>query len=85
MDTLLTILTDPKFLTIVGPLGVIAIVEGWAIYKLFSLYKESLEKRLSDWQQVKDEYTQLSNDLNKTLDVLIKTVGRKNGNGNGGN
>jgi hypothetical protein len=85
VDTLLTILTDPKFLTIVGPLGVIAIVEGWAIYKLFSLYKESLEKRLSDWQQVKDEYTQLSNDLNKTLDVLIKTVGRKNGNGNGGN
>jgi hypothetical protein len=84
VDTLITILTDPKFLTIVGPLGVAAALEAWAIYSLFTRLEDLQEKRLQDWQTMKDEYTQLSSDINKTLDVLIKTLGRKNGNGNGG-
>jgi len=82
MDTLLEILTSLK---IWGPLGVISAVEAWALYALFNRLEDLQERRLQDWQKMKDEYAQLSEDINKTLDVLIKTVSRKNGNGNGGN
>jgi predicted PurR-regulated permease PerM len=81
VDTIIELLNSVK---IIGPLGVVAVIEAWAIYSLFNKLEEIQEKRLQDWQQMKDEYTQLSSDINKTLDVLIKTLGRKNGNGNGG-
>ena len=81
MDTIIELLNSVK---VIGPLGVVAVIEAWAIYSLFNKLEEIQEKRLQDWQTMKDEYTQLSQDINKTLDVLIKTLGRKNGNGNGG-
>ena len=85
MDTLIQLLTDPRFLQVVGPLGIFAIVEGYVIYKLFCLYNESLQKRLDDHIKMKDAYTELVDNINRTLDAVLKVIGRKNGNGNGGN
>lgn len=80
---LFTMLLDPKFLSIVGPLGVIAVVEGYAIYKLFSLYSSTQEKRLEEWKQSNKDYEQLSQEINRTLDTVLKVIGNKR-NGNGG-
>ena len=78
MDTFLELLSSIK---IVGPVGIIAIVEGWVIYKLFFLYKDSLEKRLQDWETMNKDYQDLSNQINSTLDTVLKVFGRKNDNG----
>jgi hypothetical protein len=80
----LTMLLDPKFLSVVGPLGVIAVVEGYAIYKLFNLYSSTQEKRLEEWKQTNKDYEQLSQEINRTLDTVLKIIGNKR-NGNGGN
>ena len=77
MDFLLDILNNIK---IIGPLGVVACVEAYAIYVLLNKLEEQQEKRLQDWQSMKDEYTQLSSDINKTLDAILKMFGRKGGN-----
>lgn len=78
MDTFLQLITSVK---VIGPLGVIAIVEGWVIYQLFLRLEATQNKRLEDWSKIKDEYTQLSADINSTLDTVLKVLGRKNGNG----
>lgn len=79
MDLLLDILNNIK---VIGPLGVVACVEAYAIYSLFNKLEEAQEQRLNDWKQMKDEYNQLSSDINKTLDAILKMFGRKN-NGSG--
>lgn len=81
MDTLIELLGSIK---VIGPLGIVAVIEAWAIYSLFNKLEDLQEKRLQDWQQVKDEYTQLSKEVNSTLDTVLKVLGKKNGNGNGG-
>ena len=78
MDILLDILNNIK---IIGPLGVVALIEAWALYSLFNKLEDLQEQRLNDWKQMKDEYTQLSQDINKTLDAILKMFGRKSGNG----
>ena len=85
MLELLQLLLDPRVIGVIGPLGVIAIAEGVALYKMFKVVLDTQEKRLNEWKEIKDEYVQLSNDLNKTLDMLIKMLPKRNGNGNGGN
>ena len=79
MDLLLDLLNNIK---IIGPLGVVACVEAYAIYNLFSRLEESQEKRLQDWQTMNKDYQDLSNEINKTLDAILKMFGRKNGSGN---
>lgn len=81
MDTLLELLGSIK---VIGPIGVIALIEMWAIYSLFNRLEDLQEKRLQDWQSMKDEYTALSKEVNSTLDTVLKVLGKKNGNGNGG-
>ena len=78
---LLTLLLDPKFISIVGPLGIIAVVEGYAIYKLFNNHEKLQEARLTEWKSLVEDYNKLCSDVNKTLDTLLKIVGNKNGNG----
>jgi hypothetical protein len=78
---LLSFLLDPKFLSIVGPLGVMAVVEGYCIYKLFKLYSDLQEARLREWKSMVDEYNHLAKDINSTLDLLIKLSGKSNGTG----
>jgi len=78
---LLTMLLDPKFISIVGPLGVIAVVEGYAIYKLFKIYNDLQEKRIDEWKKMNEEYQSLSTEITKTLDLVVKLSGKRNGNG----
>jgi hypothetical protein len=78
VDILLDILNNIK---VIGPLGVVAAVEAYVIYNLFNRLEDLQDKRLQDWQAMKNEYTQLSSDINKTLDAILKMFGRKNGNG----
>ena len=74
-------LLDPKFISIVGPLGVIAVVEGYAIYKLFKIYNDLQEKRIDEWKKMNEEYQSLSTEITKTLDLVVKLSGKRNGNG----
>jgi len=80
VDTLLELLGSIK---VIGPIGVIALIEMWAIYSLFNRLQDLQDKRLQDYEKMKDEYTQLSQDINRTLDTVLKVMGKKNGNGNG--
>lgn len=78
MDLLIDLLNNIK---IIGPLGIVACVEAYAIYVLFNKLEEAQEQRLNDWKQMRDEYTKLSEGINSTLDTVLKIIGRKNGNG----
>jgi hypothetical protein len=79
VDFLADLLNNIK---IIGPLGVVAAIESYAIYTLFNKLEALQEQRLNDWKTMRDEYTQLSKDINNTLDAILKMFGRKN-NGNG--
>jgi len=79
METLLEILGNIK---IIGPIGVIALIEMWAIYALFNKLEDLQNKRLEDWKQMNQDYQDLSNEINRTLDAILKMFGRKNGSGN---
>jgi hypothetical protein len=79
VDFLLDLLNNIK---IIGPLGIAAAVEAYVIYNLFNRLEDLQDKRLNDWQKMTEEYNQLSQDINKTLDAILKMFGRKNGDGN---
>ena len=83
MDVLLSILTDPKVLSLLSLPIICMIVEGFVIYKLYKFINELQEKRIGEWQQMQKEYTDLAQNINNTLDVLLKVIGNKR-NGNGG-
>jgi hypothetical protein len=81
MDFLLNLLTDPKILGILTLPVVCMAVEGFVIYKLFSLYSKLQESRLNEWQSMVKDYNKLCSDVNNTLDLLIKLSGKNNGTG----
>ncbi len=81
MLELLKLLLDIRVISVIGPLGVVAIAEGYALYKMFKKYDELQEKRISEWKSMKEDYTQLSGDINRTLELLIKMLPKRNGNG----
>jgi len=83
MDVLLSILTDPKVLSLLSLPIICMIIEGFVIYKLYKFINELQEKRIGEWQQMQKEYTDLAQNINNTLDVLLKVIGNKR-NGNGG-
>lgn len=83
METLLSLLTDPKILALLSPFGIFAVVEGIVIYKLYQKVDELQEKRLEDAVQMNKDWIQLSQDVTKTLDLVVKIAGNKR-NGNGG-
>lgn len=84
---LITLLLNPKVLAILGPLGVLCLVIFYSSYKviayLFKRYDEIQEKRIHEAQEMQKEYLELASDIDKTLNLLIKTVSKRNGNGNG--
>jgi hypothetical protein len=82
MDVLLNILTDPKVLSLLSLPVFCMIVEGYCIWKLFSLYSKLQESRLSEWKGMVEDYNKLCSDVNNTLDLLIKLSGKNNGTGN---
>lgn len=79
MDFLLDLLNNIK---IIGPLGIVAAVEAYVIYNLFNRLEDLQDKRLNDWQAMNKDYQDLSTEINRTLDAILKMFGRKNGDGN---
>lgn len=88
MVELIKLFLEPRVLSVLGPLGFVAVVEGFWLMKLFSYYKESQakndeiqEKRLEENKAMQKEYFDLTTDVNKTMDILINTLGKRSGNG----
>lgn len=80
MDFLISLLTDPKLLSVLTFPIVVAGALSFALYKLFQKYDALQEQRLQEWKGMVDDYNHLAKDINNTLDLLIKLSG-KNGNG----
>ncbi len=79
MEFLTDLLTNPKVWSILTPAGVVTVVLGFALYKLFEKYDKLQEQRLQEWKSMVDDYNNLVKDVNKTLDTLLKVIGNKNG------
>lgn len=74
VTNLLAPLLTSKVLIIYGPLWLVAIVEGVALYYLWRRHEELHAKRLDDAQKTIKEYDKLVGEVNKTLEVLIKIL-----------
>lgn len=83
MEFLVNLLTDPKILSILSLPTICLVGLAYALYSLFQKYDRLQEQRLRECKDMVDHYNTLAQDINKTLDLLIKLSG-KNGNGNGG-
>lgn len=81
MDIITSILGNPKLWSILTPAGVVTIVLGFALYKLFDKYDKLQEQRLAEWKSMVEDYNNLAKDVNKTLDTLLRVIVTK---GNGG-
>lgn len=81
MDFLISLLTDPKILGILTLPVICMIVEAYVIWRLFGLYTKLQEQRLTEWKEMVENYNHLAKDVNQTLDILLKTMGKNNGTG----
>jgi len=81
MDFLIDLLSNPKLWSILTPAGIVTMVLGFALYKLFDKYDKLQEQRLAEWKSMVEDYNKLTVDVNKTLDTLLRVIGSKNGNG----
>lgn len=81
MDFIIDLLSNPKVWSILTPAGIVTIVLGYALYKLFEKYDKLQEQRLAEWKSMVEDYNNLAKDVNKTLDTLLRVIVTKNGNG----
>jgi cbb3-type cytochrome oxidase subunit 3 len=73
MDWLSVIMT-PQFIGILGPFGVLFLAVCWVLYKFAKRYDAIQEKRIAEAQAMQKEYLQLTDDINKTLNMLMRAV-----------
>src|ERR1035437_10035235 len=71
MDTILSLLMEPKVLAFAGPLGIACVVEGYMVVKLFSLYKTNMDARLADEISASQRLSDLVASVCSKLDTLI--------------
>lgn len=64
-------LLDPKIIGIIGPLGVIALAEGFVIYKLFSLLQDAQTHRLQESLEAQRNLTGLGQKMTDTLNSVL--------------
>lgn len=81
MELLSAVLTDPKLWSILTPAGILVIILGYTIWKLFRLYSDLQEKRIAEFKEMNREYTALANEINRTLDTVLKLIGNKSNGG----
>jgi hypothetical protein len=81
MELLVDLLTSPKLWAIITPAGMVTAILGYALYKMFLRYDKLQEQRISEWKQMREEYTHLCTEVNKTLDTVLKVIGNRNSNG----
>jgi hypothetical protein len=82
MESIISLLTNPQLIAILGPAGIILLVGCALLYKnyknVLKLYMELQEKRVQENQQMQKIYYELANDVDKTLEILLTTLGRRN-------
>ncbi len=87
MEIITALLASPKILAVLGVTGTVLLGIAFIFYRLFikflGKYEDVQEIRIKEAQENTKDYFELSNELQKTMDILIRTVSRKNG-GNGG-
>jgi len=80
-----TLLLNPKVLAILGPVGIMGLAVIYGNYKMwkwfFTKYDEIQNKRIEESHDMQKEYFELAKEVDKTLDILIKTISRKGNNG----
>lgn len=77
MAQALLALLSPKVLLIYGPMAVMCIALSCALKYLFDRHQVLHEARLADLSKMKDEYIHLVQSVERTLDILIGVLGRK--------
>ena len=88
MEIITALLASPKVLAVLGISGTLLLGIATIFYRLFmkflKKYEEVQELRLKESQENTKDYFELATELQKTMDILIRTVSRKNSNSNGG-
>lgn len=86
--TLIDLLLNPQLIAVLTPAGVILLAGCWLLYsnykKILQSYMDLQEKRIKENQDMQKVYYDLAADVNKTLEILLATLGKKNGNGSNG-
>lgn len=86
--TIIDLLLNPQLIAILTPAGVILLVGCWILYsnykKVLQLYIDLQNQRVKENQDMQKVYYDLAADVNKTLEILLSTLGKKTDNGNGG-
>jgi hypothetical protein len=77
MNGILELLLDPFVLKVFGPFGILLLVTSIALYKVFKLYTEAQEKRITEAQSMQKEYQELASDINKTLDLIVSLIANR--------
>lgn len=81
LDTILSLLTNPALISVIGPSGIVLLVVGFLWYRQYqhvlSKYEEVQEKRIQENQMMLKEYQEFSVDMTRTLDAVLDVV-RKN-------
>jgi len=89
MTELISILLNPKVIAIIGPAGAILLGVAIVMYRLamqfIKKYEEVQEKRITEAQAMQKEYFELANDWEKTLNAVLRALGKKNSNGGSNN
>lgn len=91
MLDIVSLLTNPALISILGPSGIILLAVGYLWYKqykhILEKYEEVQEKRIQENQTMLKEYQEFSVDMTKTLDAVLEVVKSKpnnTSNDNGG-
>lgn len=81
---IVNLLLNPQLIAILTPAGVILLVGCWLLYsnykKVLQLYIDLQNQRVKENQDMQKTYYDLAADVNKTLDILMNTLGRNNNN-----
>ena len=82
---IVTLLLNPQLIAVLTPAGIVLLVGCWLLYRNYSRllknYMELQEKRVQENQNMQKTYYELAADVDKTLEILLSTIGRKNNNG----
>lgn len=86
--TLIDLLLNPQLIAVLTPAGVILLAGCWLLYsnykKILQLYIDLQNQRVKENQDMQKVYYDLAADVNKTLEILLSTLGKKNDSNSGG-
>lgn len=81
MEIITQLLSEPRIWSLLSvPVGCM-LVEAWVIYQLFNKYDHLQEARLLDIKKLNDDYVHLATEINNTLDIVLKLIGKRTDNG----